>query len=157
MGRIWRFAGLDPTVEWTKGEAPVERRTEASLLEDRRSFVKMSGRRTTSTAGCTRSGSSIEQERNEAGKFADQAATKLERFKIGKSTDAYNWYSQGKLPPAPRPRPREAVGSEALPGPLPPRRLEAGHRQEPPKPYVIAILEHADFIMPPNFPVKEAA
>jgi len=36
---------------------------------------------------------------NEAGKFAEQAAAKLRNCKIGKGTEAYKWYSKGKLPP----------------------------------------------------------
>jgi hypothetical protein len=42
----------------------------------------------------------VELVKNEAGAFANQAAEKLEKFKIGKTTDAYKAYSIGKLPPA---------------------------------------------------------
>ena len=38
--------------------------------------------------------------KNEAGDYAEQAALKLEKVKIGKDTDAFKFYSSGKLPPA---------------------------------------------------------
>ena len=41
-----------------------------------------------------------ETERNNNGEFADQAAAILASKNIGKSTEAYKWYSEGKLPPA---------------------------------------------------------
>jgi hypothetical protein len=41
-----------------------------------------------------------EQQRNDSGVLAEQAAAKLAKFRIGKSTDAYKAYAAGKLPPA---------------------------------------------------------
>lgn len=41
-----------------------------------------------------------EMKRNEAGELADQAAAILERKNIGKNTEAYKAYSEGKLPKA---------------------------------------------------------
>jgi hypothetical protein len=41
-----------------------------------------------------------EMEKNEAGEYAQQAAEKLEKYDIGKTTEAYKAYSQGKLPKA---------------------------------------------------------
>jgi hypothetical protein len=37
---------------------------------------------------------------NEKGMYADQAANILATKNIGKSTEAYKWYSKGMLPPA---------------------------------------------------------
>ena len=94
----------------------------------------------------------IEQERNLAGNFADQARQKLERSNIGKSTEAYRWYADGKLPPA-------HIHARAKRWTV---KLFLAHYHhvawklatglEPPKPYVIGIMGHADFIAPPNFP-----
>ena len=88
---------------------------------------------------------------NEAGKFADQAAAKLERFNIGKTTEAYKWYSGGKLPPA-------HVHARAKRWAV---KLFLAHYQfvafreefgfDPPKPYVLDILGHADYIQVPNY------
>ena len=83
--------------------------------------------------------------------FADQAAAKLERFKIGKDTDAYKAYSAGLLPPA-------HIHSRAKRYAV---KLFLAHYQhvaywhefgaEPPKPYAIEHMGHADVIKPPNF------
>ena len=42
----------------------------------------------------------LETKLNEEGHYAEQAARKLATTKIGKDTEAYKWYSKGKLPPA---------------------------------------------------------
>ena len=42
----------------------------------------------------------LELARSEAGLSKDDAEEKLKKYKIGKNTDAYKYYSQGKLPPA---------------------------------------------------------
>lgn len=42
----------------------------------------------------------LEQARNAQGEYASQAARKLQQQRIGRDTDAYRAYSQGRLPPA---------------------------------------------------------
>ncbi|MCL5744356.1 MAG: IS110 family transposase [Acidobacteria bacterium] len=158
VGRIWRFAGLDPTVEWKKGEKrPWNAGLKCLCWKIGESFVKVSGRDDDFYGKLYLQRKAIEQERNEAGKFADQAARKLERFKIGKSTDAYKAYTAGKLPPA-------HIHARAKRWAV---KLFLAHYHHvaytlatgtaPPKPYVISILGHADMILPPNFPMREVA
>ena len=158
VGRIWRFAGLDPTVEWKKGEKrPWNAGLKCLCWKIGESFVKVSGRPDDFYGQLYLQRKQIEQERNEAGKFADQAARKLERFNIGKSTDAYKAYAAGKLPPA-------HVHARAKRWVV---KLFLAHYHHvawtlatgnpPPKPYVISILGHADMIQPPNFPMREVA
>lgn len=152
VGRIWRFAGLDPTVEWKKGERrPWNAGLKCLCWKIGESFVKVSGRPDDFYGQLYLQRKQIEQDRNEAGKFADQAARKLERFNIGKSTDAYKAYAAGKLPPA-------HVHARAKRWVV---KLFLAHYHHvawtlatgtpPPKPYVISILGHADMIQPPNF------
>ncbi len=158
VGRIWRFAGLDPTVEWKKGERrPWNAGLKCLCWKIGESFVKVSGRPDDFYGQLYLQRKQIEQERNEAGKFADQAAHKLERFNIGKSTDAYQAYAAGKLPPA-------HIHARAKRWVV---KLFLAHYHHvawtlatgtpPPKPYVISILGHADMIQPPNFPMQEVA
>ncbi len=156
VGRIWRFAGLDPTVEWRKGE---KRPWNASLRclcwKIGESFVKVSGRPDDFYGKLYLQRKRVEQERNEAGEFAGQATRKLERFKIDKSTDAYAAYAAGKLPPA-------HIHARAKRWTV---KLFLAHYHQvawtlatgspPPKPYAISILGHADMILPPNFPMRE--
>jgi len=158
VGRIWRFAGLDPTVEWKKGERrPWNAGLKCLCWKIGESFVKVSGRPDDFYGQLYLQRKQIEQERNEAGKFADQAPYKLERFNIGKSTDAYQAYAAGKLPPA-------HIHARAKRWVV---KLFLAHYHHvawtlatgtpPPKPYVISILGHADMIQPPNFPMQEVA
>jgi len=157
VGRIWRFAGLDPTVEWKKGERRRNAGLKCLCWKIGESFVKVSGRPDDFYGQLYLQRKQIEQERNEAGKFADQAPYKLERFNIGKSTDAYQAYAAGKLPPA-------HIHARAKRWVV---KLFLAHYHHvawtlatgtpPPKPYVISILGHADMIQPPNFPMQEVA
>lgn len=92
----------------------------------------------------------LEIERNEAGQFADQAAHSLKTKNYGRSTDAYKWYKDGKLPPA---RIHLRATRYAV-------KLFLAHYHEvayvkaygekPPAPYPIAILGHAHYIAPPG-------
>lgn len=101
VGHIWNFAGLNPGVQWTKGE---KRPWNASLktlcwkIGD--SFVKVSGNPKSYYGKLYRERKALEVARNTAGEYAGQAEEKLEKFKIGRTTDAYAAYSTGFLPPA---------------------------------------------------------
>ena len=100
-GAIWRYAGLDPTSEWKKGEKrPFNASLKTLCWKLGESFVKVSNHEDAVYGRLYRERKDAEIKKKEAGAFADQAAAKLEKFKIGKTTDAYKAYSVGKLPPA---------------------------------------------------------
>ncbi|MCC6366877.1 MAG: hypothetical protein IT165_25425 [Bryobacterales bacterium] len=152
VGKIWRFAGLDPTVVWLpKTKRPWNAALKCLCWKIGESFVKASGREGDFYGKLYQQRKAIEQGHNDAGEFADQAKAKLERFNIGKDTEAYKWYSEGKLPPAhlhARAK-RWAVKLFLAHYHHVAWKLSTG--QEPPKPYVIAHLNHVDYIAPPNF------
>jgi len=157
VGRIWRFAGLDPTSVWLpKTKRPWNAELKTLCWKIGESFVKVSGREGDFYGKLYAQRKAAEQARNDAGEFADQARGQLERFAIGKNTEAYKWYTQGKLPPAhihARAK-RWAVKLFLAHYHHVAWTLATGH--EPPKPYVIAHLDHVDFITPPNFPEASA-
>jgi len=101
VGSIWRFAGLDPTSKWQKGQ---KRPWNASLKRlcwlIGESFVKVSGNEKSLYGKLYQQRKAYEQQRNAAGELAGQAAAKLTQFKIGKDTEAYKHYIDGHLPPA---------------------------------------------------------
>ena len=100
-GSIWRYAGLDPTSEWKKGtKRPFNASLKTLCWKLGESFVKVSGKETAVYGHLYKERKAEELERNERKEFAEQAAVKLEKFNIGKTTDAYKAYSVGKLPPA---------------------------------------------------------
>ncbi len=156
VGHIWSFAGLNPTAEWKKGEKrPWNADLKVLCWKIGESFVKVCNRDDAYYGNVYQVRKEKEQELNERGAFADQAKAKLERFKIGKDTDAYKAYSQGRLPPA-------HVHARAKRYAV---KLFLAHwhhvayverfKKDPPAPYPIAVLQHAHFIAPPNFnPVK---
>ena len=150
-------AGADPTVEWRKGEKrPWNAALKTLCWKIGESFVKVSGREGDFYGQLYLRRKQYEQARNDSGALADQAARKLERFNIGKETDAYKAYAVGKLPPA-------HIHSRAKRWAV---KLFLAHYHHvawtlatgtpPPKPYVISVMGHADFIAPPNFDPKEA-
>ena len=100
-GAIWRYAGLDPTSEWKKGQKrPHNASLKTLCWKLGESFVKVCNHKDAVYGKLYQERKEVELAKNEAGAFADQAAAKLEKFNIGKTTDAYKAYSVGKLPPA---------------------------------------------------------
>ncbi len=98
-GAIWRFAGIDPTQTWQKGE---KRPWNASLktlcwkLGD--SFVKISGREDAFYGQIYRKRKEQEITLNEKGVFSDQAQKALET-KNFRENQTKKIYESGKLPP----------------------------------------------------------
>lgn len=115
------------------------------------SFVKVSGKEDAFYGRLYPVYRAEEDTRNANGEYAEQARLKLERFKIGKSTDAYKAYSSGKLPPAhlfARAKRRviklflshyHEVGFEIL------------HGKKAPRPWAIEHGGHTHYIPPPNW------
>lgn len=150
VGHIWRFAGLDPSSKWTKGQ---KRPWNASLKRlcwlMGESFVKVSGNKNDRYGKLYLERKAYEQKRNDAGELAHVAKERLEQ-KHAKQLDPElkALLATGKLPmKALHERSKRwAVKlflahwhSEAY-------RLHYG--TEPPKPYPIAILGHAHVIEP---------
>jgi hypothetical protein len=98
---IWSFAGLDPARTWEKGQKrPWNANLKTLCWKIGESFVKVSGNDADFYGKWYLKRKDIEAHNNERGFFTDQAAARLERFNIAKSTEAYKHYSAGKLPPA---------------------------------------------------------
>jgi Transposase IS116/IS110/IS902 family len=155
-GHIWRFAGLDPTVAWGKGEKrPWNASLKTLCWKIGQSFMKFSGHEDCYYGKLYKERKAYEVERNERGGNAERAAQILTNKKFGKGTEAYKHLTGGKLPPAQI----DAMARRYV------VKLFLSHLQEvwwtiengsaPPKPYVINKLGHAHYIAPPNFPAKE--
>jgi hypothetical protein len=153
-GHIWRFAGLDPSVRWNKGE---KRPWNASLKRlcwnAGESFVRVSGNEHALYGQLYKQRKEIEERKNAAGDFADQAAASLAAKKFGADTQARAHYEAGRLPPA-RVHLRAKRWSV---------KIFLSHLQEvwwehdtgtkPPAPYAMAFAGHAHKIPPPNWPM----
>lgn len=142
VGHIWRYAGLDPTSKWEKGQKrPWNASLKTLCWKIGQSFMKLSNSDECYYGKLYRDRKAIEQVNSDSGKLADQAAAMA--LKVGKNTEAYKHYSQGRLSPGhidARAR-RYAVKQFLSDLHAAWYRIEYGHA--PPKPYPIAILNHA--------------
>jgi hypothetical protein len=153
VGRIWRFAGLDPTQVWVPNtKRPWNAELKCVCSKIGQSFVTTSGTPGDFYGKLYQERKALEEERNAMGGFAGQAAEKLAKSNFDKRSAEYQHYAKGHLPP-------EHIHARARRWTV---KLFLAHYHhvawklstglEPPKPYVIAHLGHADFIPPPNFP-----
>jgi len=153
VGHIWRFSGLDPTVTWEKKtRRPWNASLKTLTWKIGESFVKVSGHEDDVYGKLYLARKLAEQARNDAGDLADQAAAKLERFKIGKDTDAFKAYTAGQLPPAHIHARAKRWTVKLF---LAHWHAVAYHAQfgvDAPKPYVLSQLQHGHEITVPNWP-----
>lgn len=151
VGHIWRFAGLDPTKRWEKGQKrPWNAALKTLCWKIGESFVKVSGDEEAFYGRIYRERKAYEQERNEKGLLREQAADMLIRKNFGKDTEARKHYEAGRLPPG-------HVHARAKRYAV---KLFLAHYHEvgykltfgtaPPLPYPIAHLGHAHKIDPPQ-------
>lgn len=96
-GSIWRYAGLDPSLEWKKGEKrPWNASLKVLCWKIGESFVKVSGKEDSLYGRLYIQRKERDTELSEAGEYADYAIARAS--KVGKNTEAYKAYVQGKLP-----------------------------------------------------------
>lgn len=150
-GHIWSFAGLNPSVNWNKGELrPWNARLKVLCWKIGQSFVKVSNNDNDVYGKLYQQRKAYEQAKNEAGEYVDQAKTKLEKCKIGKTTEAYKHYSEGKLPPAHIQQRSERYATKMFLSHLHEFWYENHFGEKPPKPFAIEILGHAHKISRPQ-------
>jgi len=153
VGHIWRFAGLDPTVTWEKKEKrPWNAALKSLCWKIGESFVKVSGHESDFYGKLYLERKAKEQARNDAGDLAEQAAAKLERFKIGKGTEAFAHYSAGHLPPAHIHARAKRWTVKLFLAHFHAVAYRARYGVDAPKPYVLSQLQHGHEIHVPNWP-----
>lgn len=101
-GHFWSFCGIAGHQVWEKGEKRPWNADLKSLLVFKAGecFVKVQNNDKDFYGKLFAERKKNEIEANEQFKFKDQAEEKLQKYKIGKTTDAYKFYSIGLLPPA---------------------------------------------------------
>jgi hypothetical protein len=99
-GHLWSYAGLNPTMEWKKGQRrPFNADFRVLCFKIGDSFIKLKSHPDDVYGKVYEAQKGIYQERNEKGLYKEAAAQKLKDFNWNKSTEAYKHYSQGLLPP----------------------------------------------------------
>lgn len=150
-GAVWRFAGQDPTCIWKKGEKrPWNADLKTLCWKLGNSFVKVSGKEKSVYGRLYRERKAQEIAKNEAGEFAKQAAGILAARNIGKDTDAYKAYVQGKLPPAHLDARARRYAIKLFLAHLHAAMYRHHHGRMEPKPYILAHSngEHVHEITP---------
>ena len=151
VGHLWSFAGLNPEQRWEKGQKrPWNARLKVLAFKIGESFVKVQNNPRDIYGKVYAERKVQEQTRNEALTFADQARAKLERFKIGKDTEAYKWYQQGKLPPAHIHARARRYCTKLFLSHYWEEAYVRHYGHAPPLPYPIQFLGHAHKIERPN-------
>ena len=151
VGHIWRFAGLDPTVKWGKGEKrPWNASLKTLCWKIGESFVKVSGREDDVYGKLYLERKAYEQGRSERGELADQAQVWVQ--KVAKTTEAHAYYQKGVLPPG-------HLHARAKRWTV---KLFLAHwhavcyqdtfKEPAPKPYVLSQLQHGHEIRCPQWP-----
>ena len=152
-GALWRFSGLDPTLpRLTKGEkAKYNARLKTLCWKIGESFVKVSNRPDAVYGHMYATRKEQEIARNESLQFQVQALAAAER--VGKTTVAYKWYSEGKLPPAHIHARARRYAVKLFLSHWHYVAFETFYGTPPEKPYILTQPEHSQhFITPPNWP-----
>jgi hypothetical protein len=150
-GHIWAFAGLSPSIKWDKGEkrpynAKLKTLTAFKLGE---SFVKVQNHDEDIYGHVFHKRKMAEIERNEALAFRELAAERLKT--VGKATEAYKAYKEGKLPPAHIHARARRYAVKLFLAHYHAVAYYAHYQTMPPFPYVFTHMEgHVDFIAPPH-------
>lgn len=153
VGHIWRYAGLDPTSKWEKGQKrPWNANLKRLCWLIGESFVKVSGHDSDIYGKVWRARKELETARNEAGEYAEQAAASLAAKRFGADTQARKWYEQGKLPPSRIHLRAERYAVKLFLSHYHHVGYELVFGSPPPKPYIFT-QGHVHFITPPNWPM----
>lgn len=142
VGHIWRFAGLDPTSKWGKGEKrPWNASLKTLCWKIGESFVKVSGYDDAYYGKIYLARKALEAQKNESGDYKAQADEGAKR--VGKTTEAFKFYSKGLLPPGHLHARAKRYAVKLFLSKWHEVAFRDHFKAEPPKPYPIAILGHA--------------
>lgn len=156
VGHIWNYAGLNPDVKWNKGERrPWNANLKSLCFLIGQSFVKVKNNQNDFYGHLIDKKKAYYIAKNDNSDYAEAAAEKLRTTRIGKDTDAYKYYSQGKLPPAQIEHRAERYATKIFLSHLHYCWYVLEYGEKPPKPFAIEHLGHAHEILPPNYNIIE--
>jgi hypothetical protein len=154
-GQFWRFAGLDPTCKWEKKtKRPWNAKLKVLCWKLGESFVKVHNNDKDFYGKIYVARKDLELERNARGEFSEQAKAKLESVRIGKDTEAYKHYSDGRLPPGHIHARAKRYAVKLFLSHLHEVMYRDFYDDDPPAPYSFEHSEenHRHYIDPPNYP-----
>jgi hypothetical protein len=146
VGHIWRFAGLDPTMKWGKGEKrPWNAQLKTLCWKIGESFVKFGGRAECVYGALYKERKLYEQAKNEAGEYGAQAA---EVIKARPTHAQKATYAAGKLPDGHVHARAKRYAVKQFLSDFHGEWYRVYFGREAPLPYPIAILGHAHLRKP---------
>src|SRR3990172_2361949 len=157
VGHIWRFAGMDSTVVWEKGQKrPWNGRLKVLCWKIGDSFVKQSTGENPSPYGIRyRAWKDEYVKRNAQGDYAELAAETLVSRKFRADSDAIQHYKEGKLPPGRLELRARRKATKLFLSHMHDFWYRTHFKTDPPVPYVIEHLGHTHFIPRPDLIPKE--
>lgn len=154
--KIWRYAGLDPTVVWKKGQKrPWNSDLKVLCWKLGESFVKTQNNKDSSYGALYQERRKYDEMKNESGGYTELAKNQLVKFNYSKETEARKAYEQGKLPKGHL----YAVSKRKIVKLFLSHLWEVWYQVEfqrkPSRPWVFSIKGHDEmhYIAPPNWPM----
>jgi hypothetical protein len=145
-GAVWRFAGLDPTSKWNKGEKrPFNAALKKLCYLIGESFVKVHNNPASLYGRLYRERKELEAAKNEAGEYAEQAKAVLE--KNPRHAQAAT-YKTGKLPAGHLHMRAKRYAVKIFLSHWHAEAYRDATGQEPPNPWVLEHGGHAHYIAP---------
>lgn len=149
VGHIWSYGGYNPNMKWNEGEVrPFNADLKKLFWHIGQAFMKFSGKEECVYGKLYLQRKEFEVARNESGGNAAQAKAALSRY--SKSTDAYGYVKEGKLPPAQIDARARRWAVKIFLSHLHQFWYQHHFNEPAPKPFAIAILGHAHTIPMPN-------
>ena len=154
VGHIWRFAGVDPTVRWEKGQKrPWNASLKTLVWKIGDSFVKFHNHERDIYGKVYVARKEYEVARNERGDNAEYAARALETKRWRPETEAFKAYSVGKLPAGQIDARAKRYAAKLFLAHLHHVMYEDRYGVPPPLPYILTQPGHVHFIAPPGWPL----
>jgi hypothetical protein len=151
--KIWRFAGLDPTVRWEKGQRrPWNARLKVLCWKIGESFKKFHNREACFYGHIYSARKELEVERNERGDFAETARVTLEAKNI-RAKETRECYDAGKLPPGRLDLRATRYATKLFLSHWWQVAYIVHYGEQPAKPWILEQGGHADIIPVPNWPL----
>ena len=157
VGHIWRFAGLDPTVKWGKGEKrPWNANLKTLCWKVGQSFMKLRSYDGDIYGKVYEERKAYEIKRNDEGGNAETAASQLKAKKY-KESDTKKALESGKLSPGQIDARARRYAVKLFLSHMHHVWHECHFNAPPPKPYIIEHGGHTHFLAPPNWPLEVKA
>jgi hypothetical protein len=153
VGHIWRFAGLDPTVSWNRGEKrPWNADLKVICWHAGESFVRLHNHADDVYGKVYAERKALEQAKNERGDFADLAKHVLAEKRFGQNQSRAE-YEAGRLPAAHLHARAKRYAVKLFLAHWHHVAYVVAYGIQPPRPYIIEHGGHTHYIAPPNWPL----